>query len=74
LHGCADRSALSDLDAAMSYRHNLAFTAAGQVRINDITGADLLVEVNISGTTGADFAIRLTATTLVSMSAGDFVL
>jgi hypothetical protein len=44
------------------------------VRINDIAGADLLVEVNISGTTGAEFAIRLTATTLTSMSAGDFIL
>ena len=34
---------------AMTYRHNGAFTAAGQVRINDIAGADLLVEVNTGG-------------------------
>ena len=34
---------------AMTYRHNVAFTAAGQVRINDIAGADVLVEVNTGG-------------------------
>ena len=44
---------------AMTYRHNGAFTAAGQVRINDIAGADVLVEVNTGGTLAADFAIRL---------------
>ena len=58
----------------MTYRHNLAFTAAGQVRVNDIAGADLLVEVNTGGTLAADLAIRLTATTLASMAATDFVL
>ena len=35
---------------AMTYRHNLAFTAAGQVRINDVAGADVIVEVNTGGT------------------------
>jgi serralysin len=70
-----DRIDVSGLfGAAMTYRHNLAFTAAGQVRINDIAGADVLVEVNTVGAGGADFAIRLTGTTLASMTAGDFFL
>ncbi|HTV69818.1 MAG TPA: hypothetical protein VMF90_14890 [Rhizobiaceae bacterium] len=60
--------------AAMTYRHNAAFTAAGQVRINDVTGADVIVEVNTGGSLAADFAIRLVDTTLASMNAGDFVL
>jgi Ca2+-binding RTX toxin-like protein len=60
--------------AAMTYRHNGAFTAAGQVRINDIAGADVIVEVNTSGTLAADFAVRLAITTLASMAAGDFLL
>jgi Ca2+-binding RTX toxin-like protein len=59
---------------AMTYRHNLAFTAAGQVRINDIAGPDLLVEVNTGGTLAADAQIRLTNTILASMSASDFIL
>ena len=58
----------------MTYRHNGAYTAAGQVRINDVAGADLLVEVNTGGTLAADFAVRLTNTTLASMTATDFVL
>jgi len=59
---------------AMTYRHNLAFTAAGQVRISDIAGPDVIVEVNTGGTLSADFTLRLTATTLASMTASDFVL
>jgi Ca2+-binding RTX toxin-like protein len=58
----------------MTYRHSLAFTASGQVRINDISGADVLVEVNTGGTLAADFSIRLAATTLASMTASDFIL
>jgi Ca2+-binding RTX toxin-like protein len=58
----------------MVYRHNLGFTAAGQVRIRDIAGPDLFVEVNTGGTLAADFSIRLTNTTLASMNAGDFIL
>ncbi|UVC07293.1 hypothetical protein IHQ71_19025 [Rhizobium sp. TH2] len=56
------------------YRHNGAFTGTGQVRINDIAGPDVLVEVNTRGSRAADFAIRLEDTTLASMSAGDFIL
>jgi serralysin len=59
---------------AMIYRHNLGFTAAGQVRINDIAGADVLVEVNTGGSLAADMQIRLTNTTLVNMAANDFFL
>ena len=55
-------------------RHNLGFTAAGQVRINDIAGADVLVEVNTGGSLAPDFAVRLTATALVDMTASDFIL
>jgi Ca2+-binding RTX toxin-like protein len=56
------------------YRHNLAFTAAGQLRINDVAGADVIVEVNTGGSLAADFQIRLAGTTLASMTAGDFFL
>jgi serralysin len=59
---------------AMVYRHNLGFTAAGQVRINDIAGADVLVEVNTGGSLAPDMQIRLTNTTLVNMAANDFFL
>ena len=51
---------------AMTYRHNLGFTAAGQVRINDIAGADVLVEVNTGGTLAADFADQAGGTTLAT--------
>ena len=70
-----DRIDLSALfGPAMTYRHNLAFTAAGQVRINDVAGADVIVEVNTGGTLAADMQIRLTNTTLASMTASDFLL
>ena len=58
----------------MVYRNNLAFTAPGQVRINDVAGPDVIVEVNTGGTLAADFAIRLVGTTRASMTASDFVL
>jgi Ca2+-binding RTX toxin-like protein len=73
--GVGDKIDVSALfGIAMTYRHNDAFTAAGQVRINDIGGEDLIVEVNTGGTLAADFSIRLVNTRLVSMSVGDFVL
>ena len=58
----------------MIYRHNGAFTGAGQLRITDIAGPDLLVQVNTGGSLAADFAIRLAGTTLGSMTASDFIL
>ena len=59
---------------AMTYRHNLGFTGAGQVRINDVAGVDVIVEVNTEGTLAADMQIRLVNTTLASMTASDFLL
>ena len=58
----------------MAYIHDAVFTAVGQVRINDIAGPDVLVEVNTGGSLAADFQIRMTNTTLASMSTGDFFL
>jgi hypothetical protein len=73
--GTADRIDVSKLfGPKMAYIHNAAFSAAGQVRVNDIAGADVIVEVNTGGSLAADFSVRLKATTLASMTAGDFVL
>ncbi|MBX3575819.1 MAG: hypothetical protein KF723_01325 [Rhizobiaceae bacterium] len=58
----------------MKYIHDDAFTKAGQVRIKDIAGPDVIVEVNTGGSLAADFSIRLKGTALKEMSAGDFVL
>jgi Ca2+-binding RTX toxin-like protein len=58
----------------LQYIHAAAFTKLGQVRINDVAGPDVLVEANLVGSLAADFSIRLTATTLGSMNAGDFIL
>jgi serralysin len=58
----------------MTYRHNAAFTAAGQVRISDTAGPSVLVEVNTGGSLAADIHVWLANTTLASMSAGDFYL
>jgi len=70
-----DRIGLSNLfDPAMTYRGTLAFTGAGQVRINDIPGPDLLVEVNLGGSLAADMHIRLTNTDVAAMAASDFYL
>ena len=70
-----DRIDLSALfGPALIYRNNLPFTAAGQVRINDIAGPDLIVEVNTGGTLAADMQIRLSGTTLASMTSSDFFL
>jgi Ca2+-binding RTX toxin-like protein len=58
----------------MVYIHAAQFSAAGQVRINDVAGPDVVVEVNTGGSLAADFAVRLKVTTLASMNAGDFIL
>lgn len=60
--------------AVLTYRGAAAFTGINQVRIVDIAGPDLLVEVNLSGSTTPEFAIRLVATTLGSMTKTDFIL
>ena len=51
-----------------------AFTGIGQVRISDIAGADLAVEVNLSGNTTPEMQIYLFAVTAASMGADDFML
>jgi len=58
----------------LSYIHNAHFTGAGQVRINDVSGSAVIAEVNIGGSLAADMQIRLTSTTLKSMTSSDFFL
>jgi hypothetical protein len=73
--GTGDRIDVSKLfGPKMAYIHNAAFSAAGQVRINDIAGPDVIVEANTGGSLAADFSVRLKATTLGSMNQGDFIL
>jgi len=52
----------------------LPFNGAGQVRINDIAGPDLFVEVNLGGTLAPEMQIHLTNTFAFTMNAADFVL
>lgn len=59
---------------ALTFRGPAPFNATGQLRINDIAGPDLLVEVNIDANLAADFAIRLTNTVVGSMTFTDFIL
>ena len=50
-----DRIDLSALTGpALAYRHDLDFNGARQVRINDIAGDDVIVEVNLGGSLAAD--------------------
>jgi Ca2+-binding RTX toxin-like protein len=73
--GTGDRLDVSKLfGPKMTYIHDAAFTKAGQVRINDIAGSDVIVEANTGGSLAADFSVRLKATTLASMNSGDFIL
>lgn len=58
----------------LSFINTGAFTNVGQVRVNDIAGADVIIEVNLSGGLEADFAIRLKNTTLSQIGLDDFVL
>jgi Ca2+-binding RTX toxin-like protein len=58
----------------LSYIGAAAFTKVGQVRVNDIAGPDVIVEVNLSGSLASDFAIRLKGTTLAQVGLDDFVL
>jgi Ca2+-binding RTX toxin-like protein len=70
-----DRIDVSSLfPLTMTYRHNLAFSGIGQVRINDIPGADVIVEVNLLAGFAPEFSIRLAGTALASMTGSDFVL
>jgi hypothetical protein len=58
----------------LSYIGAAAFTKVGQVRVNDIAGPDVIVEVNLSGSLASDFAIRLKGTTAAQVGLDDFVL
>lgn len=70
-----DRIDLSSVfGGTLHYIHTAAFSAAGQVRINNVPGPDVIVEVNTSGASVAEMQIRLTHTTVPSMSAADFFL
>jgi serralysin len=60
--------------ATLVYKHDGTFTGAGQVRINDVAGEDVIVEVNLDSDATAEMQIRLVATTLASMTASDFIL
>lgn len=73
--GSGDRIDVSALfPRTMSYIHTGAFTAWGQVRVVDVAGPDVLVEVNTGGSLAADFTIRLKTTAIGAMGADDFVL
>jgi Ca2+-binding RTX toxin-like protein len=67
-----------DLSAVFSgvllYRGTGQFTGIHQVRIHDIAGPDLLVEVNLSGNVFPELTIRLAATSVAAMTGTDFVL
>lgn len=70
-----DRIDLSHVFAGtLVYKGAAAFTGAGQVRIADIAGPDLLVQVNLGGTLAPEMTIRLVGTTALSMSKADFIL
>lgn len=67
-----DISAL--IGPTLLYRGTGAFTGAGQVRINDVAGPNVVVEVNTGGSLAADFSILLAATSAASMTKSDFIL
>ena len=70
-----DRIDLSGVSAAvLTFRGVGAFTGANQVRINDIIGPDVFVEVNLGGTFAPEMQIHLVNTTAASMTVGDFIL
>jgi Ca2+-binding RTX toxin-like protein len=58
----------------LAYRGGGAFTGINQVRINDVPGTSILVEVNLVGNAVPELSIRLTQTTAASMAASDFFL
>ena len=70
-----DRIELSQLfGGTLTFRGQNAFTGVNQVRVNDIAGADVLVEVNLSGNVAPELVIRLAGTAAASVAADDFVL
>lgn len=59
---------------AMVFRGTLAFNGLGQVRVVDVAGPDVLIQVNVSGNLAPDMSIRLVDTTVMDITAGDFIL
>jgi Ca2+-binding RTX toxin-like protein len=59
---------------SLTFRGQLAFNGANQVRISDIFGPDVVVEVNLGGTLAPEMQIQLANTTAASMVIGDFIL
>jgi hypothetical protein len=60
---------------ALAYIGTGAFTAIGQVRIFDVAGPDLVVEVNLDGNTATtEMQITLVNTVVGQMGADDFLL
>ncbi|HTV69493.1 MAG TPA: M10 family metallopeptidase C-terminal domain-containing protein [Rhizobiaceae bacterium] len=58
----------------MVYRHSAAFTNTGQVRIQDVAGPDVVVQVNLTGNLTPEMEIRLSFEDLADLSRGDFIL
>ncbi|HTV70764.1 MAG TPA: M10 family metallopeptidase C-terminal domain-containing protein [Rhizobiaceae bacterium] len=59
---------------ALVYRGTAPFTKVGQLKIVDVVGPDVVVQVNTVGGLGADFAIRLVDVTLAEITKTDFIL
>jgi Ca2+-binding RTX toxin-like protein len=59
---------------ALVFRGTAAFTNVGQLRLVDVAGPDVVVQVNTVGGPGADFAIRLVDVTLAEITKTDFIL
>ncbi|HTV68505.1 MAG TPA: hypothetical protein VMF90_08215 [Rhizobiaceae bacterium] len=59
---------------ALVYRGTGAFTNTGQLRIVDVAGPDVVVQVNTVGGLGADFAIRIVDVMLAEITKTDFIL
>ncbi len=76
-----DRIDLSAIDAragvagndAFTFIGSAAFTAEGQIRAV-ASGADTLIQINTTGTSGAEMAILLKTFTAANLAAVDFVL
>ena len=58
----------------LAFRGGLPFNGVGQVRINNIIGPDVVVEVNLAGGLAPEMQILLANTSPLSMTATDFIL
>jgi hypothetical protein len=60
--------------ATLAFIGTGAFGNVGPVRVNDIAGPDLVIEVNLSGDATPEMQIYLVNTTLAMVGADDFLL